>query len=128
MSWDIIRKPKDMGGLDVSDLVIKNAALLFKCWLRFFDGGDTLWKKVVCSNHREPQLNSVGTQNARNNNSVWNQILDFSSLGNMIMETSQNGLRKKVGCGNSTRFWLDVWLDGGSLNHLFLRKFAVSTQ
>ena len=39
MSWDIMQKPKDMGGLGVGDLIIKNAALLFKC-----GGGFFLWR------------------------------------------------------------------------------------
>lgn len=33
-----------------------------------------------------------------------------------------------MGSGNSTRFWLDVWLDGGALNHLFPRFFVISVQ
>ena len=35
MAWETLQKPKHLGGLGVGDLVIKNAALLFKWWWRF---------------------------------------------------------------------------------------------
>ena len=62
-------------------------------------------KGVVCSNHGAPQLSSVGHQTSRRISSLWNQILDFSSLGNIIVETTQNGLWKKVGSWTSLVGW-----------------------
>lgn len=35
ISWEIIQRPKRLGSLGVDDMVIKNATLLFKWWLRF---------------------------------------------------------------------------------------------
>ena len=42
VSWEVIQKPKELGGLGVGDLIIKNAALLFKWWWRFNERGDSL--------------------------------------------------------------------------------------
>lgn len=35
IKWEIIQKPKKMGVLGVDDIIVKNAALLFKWWWRF---------------------------------------------------------------------------------------------
>ena len=35
VSWEVIEKPKNEGGLGVGNLVVKNLALLFKWWWRF---------------------------------------------------------------------------------------------
>ena len=49
-------------------------------------------------------------------------------MGHLIQVNAQNGLRKKVSCGRSTRFWLDNWLDIGVLKVKCPRLFSISTQ
>ena len=49
VSWEVIEKPKNAGGLGVGNLVIKNSTLLFKWWWRFPKEECLLWKKVVYS-------------------------------------------------------------------------------
>ena len=51
VAWETIQKPKHLGGLGVGNLVVKNTALLFKWWWHFLDGNDSLWKRVIVSNH-----------------------------------------------------------------------------
>ena len=51
VAWETIQKPKELGGLGVGDLIIKNVALLFKWWWKFSDKRNPLWKKVVRYNH-----------------------------------------------------------------------------
>ena len=45
VKWEIIQLPRKQGGLGVGDMVIKNAAMLFKWWWRFSDENDALWKE-----------------------------------------------------------------------------------
>ena len=45
VDWSTIQKSKELGGLGVGDLVIKNAALLFKWWWHFSKGDMSLWKE-----------------------------------------------------------------------------------
>lgn len=47
----IIQKPKRLGGLGVSGIVLKNASLLFKKWWHFATDNSPLWKQIVCSCH-----------------------------------------------------------------------------
>ena len=51
VAWEAIQKPKEFGGMGVGDLIVKNAALLFKWWWRFNDRTDPLWKRIIQSNH-----------------------------------------------------------------------------
>ena len=51
VKWKIIQRPKRMGGLGVGDIIIKNAAMLFKWWWRFSIENSPLWKKIICSCH-----------------------------------------------------------------------------
>ena len=32
VKWEVVQKPKKLGGLGVGDVLMKNAALLFKWW------------------------------------------------------------------------------------------------
>ena len=42
MRWEIVQKPKSARGLGVGDILLKNAALVFKWWW------DILVKKAPC--------------------------------------------------------------------------------
>jgi len=33
--WEILQRPKAKGGLGIDDLMVKNAAMLFKWWWRY---------------------------------------------------------------------------------------------
>ena len=90
VSWDLIQKPKEIGGIGVGDLVIKNATTLFKWWSRFFDRGDTLQKRIIRSNHGALHVDLVDSHGPTIQGSLWNQILDLSSLRNMILITAQS--------------------------------------
>ena len=35
VKWEVVQRPKKLGGLGVGDIVVKNVALLFKWWWRF---------------------------------------------------------------------------------------------
>lgn len=49
IKWSIVQKPKALGGLGIDDFVVNNAGLLFKWWWCFFDEGNPLWKRTICS-------------------------------------------------------------------------------
>lgn len=47
VSWDIISKPKEDGGLGIGNLTIRNKALLGKWWWRFPKEKELLWGRVI---------------------------------------------------------------------------------
>ena len=46
VKWDIVQQQRDKGGLGVGDIVVKNAALLFKWWWRYANEEEPFWKRV----------------------------------------------------------------------------------
>ena len=48
VNWEVVQMPKNLGGLGVGDVLMKNAALLFKWWWRFSTENSMLWKQVIC--------------------------------------------------------------------------------
>ena len=46
---ELIQLPKKQSGLGIRDMVIKNAAMLFKWWWQFSNESNSLWKRVMCT-------------------------------------------------------------------------------
>jgi hypothetical protein len=46
-AWDLVRKPKDKGGLGVINLSIQNDALLLKQLHKFYSKADTQWVAFI---------------------------------------------------------------------------------
>ena len=80
MKWDIIQKRKKQGGLGVGDLVVKNAALLFKWWWKFFSEDCPLWKKVVCACNNINLEASITLKGSGKTGGPWIAIYEIASL------------------------------------------------
>ena len=84
--------PKHLGGLGVGDLVVKNAGLLFKWWLHFLDGDDSLWKKVILSNRYHLPNSKALTIKEGDKGGLWGQIISTSYNHEVV-----NDVLSKVG-------------------------------
>ena len=75
----MIQKSKELGGLGVGSLVVKNVALLFKWWWQFLDNSYPFWKNIISSNHGV--ILKTNVLNSRNvvTNSYLGQILDIKN-------------------------------------------------
>jgi len=56
VKWEVVQRPKKEGGLGVGDLIIKNAALLFKWWWRFACEEGAAWRSVIQSIYEEEDV------------------------------------------------------------------------
>ena len=111
VAWDVIQKPKNLGGLGVGDIVIKNAALLFKWWWKFLDISEqSLWI------------------NEGRSGGLWGQITNMSKVRPEVLDVVSKGLWRKVGEGDSTLFWEYKWIGEVSLKTKFPRLYAISNQ
>ena len=131
ISWDVIQKLKEMGGLGVSDLVVKNTALLFKWWWRFSNDSHLLWKRVVCSIHNISQNDKIHALNSANSGrlrSLWGQITNMARFWDEALDVTQKGFHRKVGVGSSSLFWVDQWVGEISLKERFPWLFSISSQ
>ncbi|GKV49874.1 hypothetical protein SLEP1_g56597 [Rubroshorea leprosula] len=101
VKWDKVCKDKERGGLGVKDLRKLNFALLGKWWGRIVSEERGLWKKVICE-----KLDTIAVENQ----------------GWLV-----NGIKIKVGGGESVKFWWDIWSGGESIANKFPRLYALST-
>jgi hypothetical protein len=89
--------------------------------------GEEVWKNVIIARYGHHVLGNVNlgaTLGASLCSSWWK---DLCHIDNGVGWVNQV-IAKKLGCGNSTHFWRDVWVGGQSLEHRFPRLFRISTQ
>jgi hypothetical protein len=86
-----------------------------------------LWKNVISARYGENALGKVwlGGEMLGAGTSVWWRDLGRIDVGSGWFAQA---VSKRIGNGNSTRFWKEVWLGELSLESRFLRLFGISTQ
>lgn len=121
VAWDIVLKPKNLGGLGVKDLHLMNIALLMKWLWKFGEDDNPLWKNLVSQKYG---IEEHGWY-ARNPKqaygcSVWrgiqNHLVDFKANCKFI-----------VGNGERIQFWKDIWLGNTPLAEQFPYSFGASS-
>ncbi|MED6155460.1 hypothetical protein PIB30_119178 [Stylosanthes scabra] len=127
VKWDVIQRPRSLGGLGVGDVELKNLALLFKWWWRFDKEECLLWSRVVKScNTMEVGLMSVGGVSCGRDSGVRSDIV-AAGKGNVdMLNLFQTSVEMIVGNGGRVRFWHECWLKEGVLKNRFSRLFALS--
>ncbi|MCH80955.1 putative ribonuclease H protein [Trifolium medium] len=126
VKWTDICKPKKEGGLGIRDLRLVNISLLAKWHWKLLVESDELWK-VVVAKYGVGALGNVGLEglNPRPISSVW--WGEICRLDKGIGWFSQVAV-KKLGNGNSIKFWKDVWVGEQCLAQRFSRLFGISVQ
>ncbi|QHN83409.1 uncharacterized protein LOC107621492 isoform X1 [Arachis ipaensis] len=126
VSWSLIQKPKSQGGLGVRDLVLKNAALLFKWWWRFDKEECPLWKRVVCSCNKLDSKKGLEKQQMKNTRSLWNTIGNLRFSEAELFSIFYEGMQLQLGDGTRTLFWNNVWMKDGRLRDRFPNLYRVA--
>ncbi|GAU23240.1 hypothetical protein TSUD_172690 [Trifolium subterraneum] len=127
VKWSDICKTKKDGGLGIKDLRLVNLSLLAKWrWKLLMEGGD-VWKNVLVAKYGEGVLGNtrLDSMSLGNGCSVW--WTDLCRLDRGAGWFNQVAI-KKMGCGNTIKFWKDVWVGNQSLEHRFPRLYSISDQ
>lgn len=74
MKWELIQRPRELGGLGVGDVIIKNAALLFKWWCWFCVEEKPLWKRIICLIHVLNPNKSACEQETKVRGCLWSDV------------------------------------------------------
>ncbi|PWA68342.1 RNA-directed DNA polymerase, eukaryota, Reverse transcriptase zinc-binding domain protein [Artemisia annua] len=123
-SLSIVISPRVNGGLGIGSLRITNQALLFKWWWRFCVEDQALWCKVIRSIHG-PLGGLFDSTTVKYKSGPWYYIMKLKE------DLQRNGInlpsmfKRKVGNGQSTSFWNNIWLGGPSLSCSFPRLYRV---
>ncbi|GJT32028.1 RNA-directed DNA polymerase, eukaryota [Tanacetum coccineum] len=114
----LIRK---MEALEFQVFFAYNRALLFKWIWRFITNGSSLWSRFIKAIHGV--TGAIGKPPPYSKRSPWLDIVrEVTNLSNMGIDLISL-VNKKVGNGESTSFWNDLWLGDSPLNKRFSRLF-----
>jgi len=91
----VVQRPKTQGGLGVGDLLMKNAALLFKWRWRYACEEGALWRRVVQSLYEEDQGILVGN-NIPTINGPWRAIKKLAAEELPVTQAFFKALELKI--------------------------------
>ncbi|GJR15799.1 hypothetical protein Tco_0798451 [Tanacetum coccineum] len=116
VKWKNVLASKEKGGLGVSSLYALNRALLFKWVWRFITQKELLWSRVIKAIHGEK--GRIGCRYNARHKSVWCDIIREVDYVNSQGFDLFSFMQRKVGNGEDTCFWDDVWCGETSLSVL----------
>jgi hypothetical protein len=115
------------GGLGIRDLRLVNLSLLAKWRWKLLSVGDEVWKNLVIAKYGNHILGNVRLEVLSGGHlcsSWWKDLCRLDSGGGWFNHV----VMKKLGCGNATSFWKDIWVGEQSLEDRFPRLFSISVQ
>ncbi|RVW83303.1 Transposon TX1 uncharacterized 149 kDa protein [Vitis vinifera] len=117
--WEVVSRPREMGGLGFGKTSMRNSALLGKWLWRFPRERSGLWHKVIASIY--------GTHpNGWDANMVvrWSHRCPWKAIAQVFQEFSPF-VRLVVGNGERIRFWEDLWWGNQTLCAQFTELYRV---
>ncbi|RVX13392.1 Transposon TX1 uncharacterized 149 kDa protein [Vitis vinifera] len=117
--WEVVSRPREMGGLGFGKTSMRNSALLGKWLWRFPRERSGLWHKVIASIY--------GTHpNGWDANMVvrWSHRCPWKAIAQVFQEFSPF-VRLVVGNGERIRFWEDLWWGNQTLCSQFANLYRV---
>jgi hypothetical protein len=131
VKWKVVCRDKKSGGLGVRNIKIVNYSLLMKWRWRLLQLEERgLWKDVIIAKYGDHVTYNAGWSGASVPYfaSLWWK--DICNLEGCVVSKNwvEEGCIRRLGNGNHTRFWSDIWIDGTLLSVKFPRLFSLSLQ
>jgi hypothetical protein len=127
VKWEDVCKPKKDAGLGIRDLRLANLSLLAKWRWKLLSHDHEMWKMVIAAKYGSACIGAgnLGVLHIPSLASTWWRDICSLDLGsNWFVEA----VEKRVGDGNLTLFWHDIWVGDRSLHLRFPRIFGISSQ
>ena len=115
LNWPAVCRPKECGGLGLTNTKNMNIALLLKWVWRLYQDDESIWHKVVVAKY--PEADNIFAASPCGGSQFWkalHKIKHLFKLGAKLVV--KNGLR--------TFFWKDWWLGDSPLSSRFPLLFA----
>ncbi|GJU77185.1 RNA-directed DNA polymerase, eukaryota [Tanacetum coccineum] len=126
INWSTALAPNKNGGLGMSSFFAHNRALLFKWVWRFFTDDSSLrssFIKALFGNH-----GALGKPLQMYKRSTWIDIIHAIQTLNDKGINLFHFIRKKIGNGENTFFWEDIWLGDIAFKDQFQRLYALEVR
>ncbi|GJW45828.1 RNA-directed DNA polymerase, eukaryota, partial [Tanacetum coccineum] len=125
VKWDNVLASKEKGGLGVSSFYALNRALIFKWVWRFCTQGNSIWSRVIKALHGEE--GNLGCPTNAKFPSNWSDIIrTLPTLYNKGVDLL-GSIKEKVGNGDNTMFWEELWKGEVLFKNLFPKLYALET-
>ncbi|GKA72771.1 RNA-directed DNA polymerase, eukaryota [Tanacetum coccineum] len=123
VKWEKVLASKENGGLGVSSLYALNRGLLLKWVWKFITQSTSLWARVIKALHGE---DGKMKKNVKSNYpSIWLDIVhEMETLKNKGIDVSKY-IKIKLGNGENTMFWDDIWCGDITFKYLYPRLYAL---
>jgi len=123
VSWKVVCKSKEEGGLGLTDIREFNYAILAKWRWRWLSEEEGRWKDILDSKYGEGRQ---VTQSALKLQSWWWRDIDKVCKEGGGEGWFQTEIGWRLGCGDKAKFWEDVWIGNTNLKNVFPRLFSIS--
>lgn len=124
VAWDKVTRPKNKGGLGLTDLNDFNTSLLTKWHWRFRNEEGRLWRRCIKALH-ETQCMGKAIPCKLMASGNWKTICSVDNSFNAKGININDCFHGRIGNGESLRFWLDNWTGHGQLCRLFPSLFKL---
>ncbi|KAJ0586998.1 hypothetical protein HanIR_Chr04g0158141 [Helianthus annuus] len=124
VAWDLVTRPKKLGGLRISKLKLVNEALLAKWVWRYRVEEESLWRRVLVACHGKRRKWSCLPSNP-SLNGVWKNIMSMESKFLVNGKRIHHLIKGTVGNGCNIRFWIDHWVGDMPLMSRWPSLFAL---
>nr|GEU64911.1 putative RNA-directed DNA polymerase, eukaryota, reverse transcriptase zinc-binding domain protein [Tanacetum cinerariifolium] len=121
--WDKIMASKSKGRLDVSSLFASNRALLFKWIWRLHSNCSSIWATLIKEIHGGKD--GITNFNLKISGSIWQELVrEFLVLKDKGIDCF-SFIKRKLGNGEETYFWNDLWIEENVLKISHPRMYAL---
>jgi hypothetical protein len=127
VKWDDLCRPKEEAGLGIRDLRLVNKSLLAKWRWKLLSHENEVWKDIVSARYGNDVVGKrflCEVDAHRLSSSWWRDLCQLD--GDDRWFGSAVGM--KVGRGDSTYFWDEIWIGDQSLRAKFPRLYGMSEQ
>ncbi|KAJ9680549.1 hypothetical protein PVL29_019768 [Vitis rotundifolia] len=119
--WDVVSRPKELGGLGFGKTSMRNIALLGKWLWRFPRERNGLWHKVIASIYETHPNGWDANMVVR-----WSHRCPWKAIAQVFQDFSPF-VRLVVGNGERIRFWEDLWRGNQTLCSQFADLYRVTS-
>lgn len=126
VAWDQLVLPKIFGGLNVGSILNKNISLLFKWVWRLLHDSDALWQKVIRSKYGYSSSFTAQDLVIPAGSGPWRFICSSIIKHPIACDFLKSKIRKVVGNGRNSLFWMDTWVGVVPLKKYFPRLFSIA--
>jgi hypothetical protein len=124
----VVCQKKCEGGLGVKDVRVMNLSLLAKWRWRILQNERSLWREVTADRYGDRiafRANWTDIHFPFNSSTWWKDLRGIES-NSISLNWVSEVLKRKIGNGDTSSFWLENWIGGSALCEIFPRLYSLS--